>query len=89
MDLQQFYWGDYTIPRYTDAMLYLADAQVGRGGGCPAPQPHKKSLPHQPRQAEGRVRHLGVTNFDVPRMQRSVHPPTHTQHGSFATGVSI
>ncbi|GAX74330.1 hypothetical protein CEUSTIGMA_g1779.t1 [Chlamydomonas eustigma] len=49
IDVMQFYWGDYNQPKYTDAMLYLAETQ-----------------------AEGRVKHLGVTNFDVPRMQRIV-----------------
>jgi len=46
VDVMQFYWGDYGIPRYTDAFKYLGDSQ-----------------------AAGKVRHLGVTNFDVKRCQ--------------------
>jgi aryl-alcohol dehydrogenase-like predicted oxidoreductase len=47
VDLVQFYWHDYSVPKYVEAAQYLMEEV-----------------------AKGRVRHVGVTNFDVPRMQQ-------------------
>ena len=47
LDLVQFYWHDYSAPRYVGAAQRLADLQ-----------------------AAGRIRHIGVTNFDVPQAGR-------------------
>ena len=49
LDLVQFYWHDYSAPRYVGAAQRLADLQ-----------------------AAGRIRHIGVTNFDVPRLDEIV-----------------
>ena len=45
----QFYWHDYSAPKYVAAAQRLADLQ-----------------------AAGRIRHIGVTNFDVPRLDEIV-----------------
>ena len=47
LDLVQFYWHDYSAPRYVGAAQRLADLQ-----------------------AAGRIRHIGVTNFDVSQAGR-------------------
>ena len=49
LDLVQFYWHDYSAPRYVGAAQRLADLQ-----------------------AAGRIRHIGVTNFDVSRLDEIV-----------------
>ena len=49
LDLVQFYWHDYSAPKYVGAAQRLADLQ-----------------------AAGRIRHMGVTNFDVPRLDEIV-----------------
>ena len=49
LDLVQFYWHDYSAPRYVGAAQRLADLQ-----------------------AAGRIRHIGVTNFDIPRLDEIV-----------------
>ncbi len=49
LDLVQFHWWNYAVPRYIDAMRHL-----------------------QRLQQEGKIRLLGVTNFDVARMQEFV-----------------
>ncbi|KAI8470573.1 MAG: NADP-dependent oxidoreductase domain-containing protein [Monoraphidium minutum] len=46
VDMMQFYWGSYEVPRYVDAALYLMDLR-----------------------AEGVIGEVGVTNFDVPRLE--------------------
>ncbi|GBF94561.1 aldo keto reductase [Raphidocelis subcapitata] len=46
VDLMQFYWGSYSVPRYVDAALHLMDLR-----------------------AQGLVKEVGVTNFDVPRLE--------------------
>ena len=45
LDLVQFSWWDYSIPRYVDCALWLNDLRTA-----------------------GKIRHIGVTNFDVPRL---------------------
>jgi len=45
LDLVQFAWWDYSIPRYADAALWLDELRE-----------------------KGKIRHLGATNFDAPRM---------------------
>ncbi|MFQ5744128.1 MAG: aldo/keto reductase [Acidobacteriota bacterium] len=49
LDLVQFSWWDYQIPRFVETALWLAEL----------------------RQA-GKIRHLGVTNFDVPHLRQMV-----------------
>ncbi len=49
LDLVQFHWWNYDVPRYIEAMYHL-----------------------QRLQQEGKIRLLGVTNFDVKRMQEFV-----------------
>ncbi|TNF70630.1 MAG: aldo/keto reductase [Acidobacteria bacterium] len=46
LDLVQFHWWDYEMPRYIEAAGWLADLQQA-----------------------GKIRLLGTTNFDVPRMR--------------------
>lgn len=46
LDLVQFHWWDYEVPRYVDTALHL------------------KKL-----QDMGKIRHIGVTNFDAKRIQ--------------------
>lgn len=50
LDLVQFHWWDYEVPRYVDVALHLARLQ-----------------------AEGHIRHIGVTNFDTPRLRELLH----------------
>lgn len=50
LDLVQFYWHDYSAPKYVDAAQRLAELQ-----------------------GAGKIRHIGVTNFDVPRLDEIVH----------------
>ena len=45
LDLVQFHWWDYDVPRYVEVAGYLADLQ-----------------------RQGKIAHLGVTNFDVPHL---------------------
>ena len=45
LDLVQFYWHDYSAPKYVAAAQRLAELQ-----------------------GAGKIRHIGVTNFDVPRL---------------------
>lgn len=47
MDLVQFYWHNYQVPKYVATSQYLMEEA-----------------------ARGSIKHLGVTNFDVPRMQQ-------------------
>ncbi len=49
LDLVQFAWWDYGVPRYVEAALALADLQRA-----------------------GKIRHIGATNFDVPRLREIV-----------------
>lgn len=49
LDLVQFHWWNYDIPKYIEAMRDLVKLQ-----------------------AQGAIRHIGVTNFDVPRMEEFV-----------------
>ena len=49
LDLVQFYWHDYSTPKYVGAAQRLAELQ-----------------------GAGRIRHIGVTNFDVPRLDEIV-----------------
>lgn len=49
LDLVQFYWHDYSAPKYVDAAQRLAELQTA-----------------------GKIRHIGVTNFDVPRLDEIV-----------------
>ena len=46
LDLVQFHWWDYAVPRYVEVALEL-----------------------KRQQALGKIAHLGVTNFDTPRLQ--------------------
>lgn len=45
LDLVQFHWWDYSVPRYVDAMGWLDEIRK-----------------------EGKVRNIGTTNFDTPRL---------------------
>ena len=45
LDLVQFHWWDYTVPRYVEAAMALARLAL-----------------------KGKIAHIGVTNFDVPRL---------------------
>lgn len=49
LDLVQFHWWDYTVPRHMEVANYLADLQKA-----------------------GKIRHIGVTNFDVDHLQEIV-----------------
>ncbi len=49
LDLVQFSWWDYSIPRYVETAAWLHELQIA-----------------------GKIRHLGVTNFDVPRLREIV-----------------
>jgi len=49
IDLVQFHWWDYDIPRYVETAHWLAELQQ-----------------------EGKILHLGVTNFDVPHLREIV-----------------
>lgn len=49
LDLVQFHWWDYNIPRYVEVALYL-----------------------QEMQKKGKIKFLGVTNFDVPRLREII-----------------
>ena len=46
LDLVQYAWWDYSVPRYVEVASYLADLQT-----------------------QGRIRHIGVTNFDAAHLQ--------------------
>jgi aryl-alcohol dehydrogenase-like predicted oxidoreductase len=46
LDLVQFHWWDYDVPRYVEVAGWLDELR-----------------------AAGKIRHLGVTNFDVPRLR--------------------
>ncbi|MFP5379229.1 MAG: aldo/keto reductase [Vicinamibacteria bacterium] len=46
LDLVQFHWWDYDVPRYVEAALWLDELRRA-----------------------GKIRHLGLTNFDVPRLR--------------------
>jgi aryl-alcohol dehydrogenase-like predicted oxidoreductase len=45
LDLVQFHWWDYAVPRYVEAAMALERSRV-----------------------KGKIAHIGVTNFDVPRL---------------------
>lgn len=45
LDLVQFHWWDYTVPRYVDTAFHLVDLQK-----------------------KGKIRYIGVTNFDTPHL---------------------
>jgi aryl-alcohol dehydrogenase-like predicted oxidoreductase len=49
LDLVQFHWWDYDVPRYVEAAWFL----------------------HEMRQS-GKIRHVGVTNFDTPTLREMV-----------------
>jgi aryl-alcohol dehydrogenase-like predicted oxidoreductase len=49
LDLVQFHWWDYDIPRYVEAAQFLNDVRRA-----------------------GKIRHIGVTNFDTPRLREIV-----------------
>ena len=49
LDLVQFHWWDYSVPRYIDVAQHLVDLQ-----------------------RSGKIRNIGVTNFDVPRLKELV-----------------
>ncbi len=49
LDLVQFHWWDYDIPRYVETALHLVELQK-----------------------VGKIRNIGVTNFDVPRLKELV-----------------
>jgi aryl-alcohol dehydrogenase-like predicted oxidoreductase len=46
LDLVQFHWWDYDVPRYVEVASWLNELRLA-----------------------GKIRHLGVTNFDVPRLR--------------------
>ena len=50
LDLVQFHWWDYSVPRYVDAALHLVDLQKA-----------------------GKIRHVGVTNFDGQRLRELIN----------------
>lgn len=50
LDLVQFHWWDYEIPRYVETARYLRELQ-----------------------GAGKIRHIGLTNFDMPRLLEIVH----------------
>jgi aryl-alcohol dehydrogenase-like predicted oxidoreductase len=45
LDLVQFHWWDYSVPRYAEVATYLKELQQ-----------------------QGKIRYIGVTNFDLPRL---------------------
>ena len=49
LDLVQFHWWDYEVPRYVEVAAWLADLQTA-----------------------GKIRLLGTTNFDTPRLREIV-----------------
>lgn len=49
LDLVQFAWWDYSVPKYVETACWLRELQLA-----------------------GKIRHLGVTNFDVPRLREIV-----------------
>ena len=49
LDLVQFHWWDYEIPRYVEAAQFLAELQ-----------------------RKGKILHIGLTNFDTPRVRKIV-----------------
>lgn len=49
LDLVQFHWWDYDVPRYIETAHYLVDLQE-----------------------KGKIKHIGVTNFDVPRLKELI-----------------
>ncbi len=46
LDLVQFHWWDYDVPRYVEVGSWLNELRLA-----------------------GKIRHVGVTNFDVPRLR--------------------
>lgn len=54
LDLVQFHWWDYEIPRYAQTVLLLAEMQRA-----------------------GKIRHIGVTNFDVPHLSEIINVGVH------------
>ena len=46
LDMVQFHWWDYSVPRYVDTAFHLVDLQKA-----------------------GKVRYIGVTNFDAPHLR--------------------
>lgn len=49
LDLVQYHWWNYDVPRYVETALHLAEMQKA-----------------------GKIRNIGVTNFDVPRLKELV-----------------